>query len=301
MMKKRVFDVVWDMETNDPDDFLALLMLIGHPQINLKAVTVFPGSAAQIGIVRHALDWFQLDIPIGARNLDTTKESVSAWHYQAFGDIPPSRNAKQANEVLLDNCDVNSILITGAPLTNIRNAIRTAQSKNETFQIDTIVVQGGFAGEGIVPPELQMEKFKSLRTCPTHNLMVDRKAAQLVLDYEGFKKRYFVSKNVCHRLVYDHDMHEQIAEVKDSSIALNKIWRGMNVYLHEINPNGKMLHDLLAVACAIDSTVGTWAEVELFREGSEWGAKSSENSNTWIIIDYDHDKFMSIFTALGGV
>ena len=39
-MQKTIHDVVWDMETGDPDDFLTLLLLLGHPQVNLKAVTV---------------------------------------------------------------------------------------------------------------------------------------------------------------------------------------------------------------------------------------------------------------------
>lgn len=56
----RMIDVVWDMETSDPDDFLTLLFLIGHPQVNLKAVTVTPGTPDQIGLARHALtQWFE--------------------------------------------------------------------------------------------------------------------------------------------------------------------------------------------------------------------------------------------------
>ncbi len=64
-----MIDVVWDMETSDPDDFLTLLLLLGHPEVNLKAVTVTPGTPAQIGLVNHAIsNLFGLDIPIGAYN-----------------------------------------------------------------------------------------------------------------------------------------------------------------------------------------------------------------------------------------
>ena len=45
-------NLVWDMETGDPDDFMTMLWLADHPKINLKAVTVTPGSQAQIGLVR---------------------------------------------------------------------------------------------------------------------------------------------------------------------------------------------------------------------------------------------------------
>ena len=32
-----MLDIIYDMETDDPDDFLTLLLLLGHPQVNLKA------------------------------------------------------------------------------------------------------------------------------------------------------------------------------------------------------------------------------------------------------------------------
>jgi hypothetical protein len=38
-----MLDVVWDMETADPDDFITLLRLLGHPRVRLKAVTIITG------------------------------------------------------------------------------------------------------------------------------------------------------------------------------------------------------------------------------------------------------------------
>lgn len=289
-----MIDIIWDMETNDPDDFLTLLFLAGHPLVRLKAVTILPGTAAQVGLVKHALrEWFQLDIPIGARKIDSEKQAVSSWHYAAYGNISPSRDASPAAEVLRQHCDAETILVTGAALTNVREAILGSDS---TFQCKAIVVQGGFAGAGVVPPELQMDKFKGLTTTTTHNLMGDSEAAQLVLEYDGFGVRRFVSKNVCHRVVYNQHMHEMFTTLKEKSRALSLIWQGMSVYLSH-NPSGKMLHDILAASCAIDSSIGTWAEVELYREGNQWGARIYLASKTWIIIDYNHEKFMKVITA----
>lgn len=292
-----MIDVVWDMETNDPDDFITLLFLAGHPQVNLKAVTTFPGTAAQVGLVRHALqEWFQLDIPIGANKLDSPKNAVSDWHYHAYGHIPPSYEAQSADDILQTYCDATTTLITGAPLTNLRSSIQKAQAAQETWEVGHLVIQGGFAGAGVVPPELQMEKFRGLKTCPTYNLMGDSRAAHLLLNYDKIGLRRFVSKNVCHRVIYDWDLHEQITAIKDKSSALAKIWQGMEAYLQK-RPTGKMLHDPLAAACAIDSTIGTWANVRLFQEKGEWGAELDSESKTQIIIDYEHEKFMEIFTA----
>ena len=290
-------NIVWDMETNDPDDFMTLLLLAGHPQVNLKAVTVLPGSPEQIGFVRYALrEWFSLDIPVGSHNLNITKPSVSSWHYDAYGNIPASRDAQPAAEVLLECCDSDTTLLTGAALTNLRIAINSAEnSPHQQFVAGRLIAQGGFAGEGVVPLELQLEKFRGMTTSPTHNLIGDNKATTAVLNYAGIPQRYFVAKNVCHRLYYDQKMHALVGQIKHESQALTLIWQGMDVYLKDY-PAGKMLHDPLAACCAIDRTIGTWAEVTLYREGNAWGARLSPGSNTWIIVDYDHEKFLRAFT-----
>lgn len=293
----KAIDIVWDMETNDPDDFLTLLFLAGHPLVNLKAVTVVPGSPQQIGFVRHALrEWFHLDIPVGACNLKSAKSSVSEWHYEAFGRLPPSFEADPADKVLMGSCDHDTRLVMGAPLTNLGTAIKTASLNNSSFEVERLVIQGGFAGQGIVPEALQLDKFRGLTTYPTHNLMVDSKATALALAFSGTSIKYFVSKNVCHRVLYDHKMHDYLASFKDKNVSLSLIWQGMDVYLKK-NPAGKLLHDSLTACCAINENIATWAEVELYREGSNWGAKLSPGSGTWIIIDYDHEKFLQTLTA----
>src|SRR6185369_6429622 len=109
-------DLIWDMETGDPDDFLTLLLLLGHPRVNLIGVTVTPGTPDQVGVVRRALDWFGRSIPVGAFNLAHQVRGqgqghhgrrgacVSSWHYAAFGDMPPSTDAAPGPELLRDLC-----------------------------------------------------------------------------------------------------------------------------------------------------------------------------------------------------
>jgi hypothetical protein len=67
----------------------------------------------------------------------------------------------------------------------------------------------------------------------------------------------------------------------------------MDLYLRKY-PDGKMFHDPLAACCAIDPNVGEWAEVQLFREGPEWGARLALGSGTWIVTDYNHAKFLDV-------
>ncbi len=287
-----MLNMIWDMETQDPDDFFTLLLLLGHPKVNLKAITITPGSTHQVGLVRQALNWFDVDIPLGAHNIKHPKPSVSQFHYRAYGNAAPSEDAEPAEELLLRHCDDQTTLITGAPLKNLGAAIRLAEDRGEQFVLGQWFAQGGFAGEGVVPSEKQLEKFRGRRTCPTFNLNGDVPSAKRALAYPGIAKLNFVSKNVCHGVSYDAEIHERFGALRDLSLSLSLIWRGMEKYLRR-HPEGKKFHDPLAACCAIDETIGTWAEVEIYRERGEWGSRLSAGSNTWIITDYDHEKFLA--------
>ncbi len=318
------------METNDPDDYLSLLFLLGNPNINLKAVTITPGAVYQVALVERTLALFgKKDIPVGAYNISHPKSCVSPWHEQAFGKIILPENINENTptgaKVLQENCDENTILITGAPLKNLGLALDMPD-----FRLGTLVAQGGFAGEGVVPFEKQLEKFKGKKTCPTFNLNGDIPSAFKALASEKIQKRYFVSKNVCHDVFYGYIMHQlvkekiellelentenKMEETENSHLfSLKMIHKGMNFYLQnkhrkpeiitETTKNetlkkdifGKNLHDPLACCCALDLTIGEWAEVEIFREKGEWGSKLAQNTNTWIITDYNHELFVKTF------
>jgi pyrimidine-specific ribonucleoside hydrolase len=289
----RVIDAVWDMETGDPDDFLTLLLLADHPAVRLRAVTVTPGTPDQIGLVRWALARLgKGELPVGAFDLARDKRCVSAWHYRVYGEIPPSYDAAPAAEVLLAACNAGTTLITGAPLRNLGAAIRSERG----LVVGRWVAQGGFAGEGVVPPEHQLAKFAGMTTCPTYNLNGDPQSALLALAYPGIAARRFVSKNVCHGVSYDAAMHARIAEVRDARPSLQLIWQGMEAYLRK-HPAGKKFHDPLAACCAIDEQIGTWAEVELYRDTGGWGARPAPGSGTWIIVAHDQERFVRVLTA----
>jgi inosine-uridine nucleoside N-ribohydrolase len=292
-----MLDVVWDMETQDPDDFFTLLLLLGHREVRLKAITITPGSRDQVGLVQQALAWFGRRLPVGAYNIAHPKSCVSSWHYKTYGMIPPSRDSEPGAEVLLRYCDEQTTLITGGPLTNLGAALRlNAQKGGNTFRLGRLVAQGGFAGEGVVPRAQQLDKFKGMAACPTYNLNGDPASALAVLNFPGIAVRRFVSKNVCHEVWYDREMHTRFETIKDKSLALELIWRGMDSYL-ATKPEGKKFHDPLAACCAIDESIGTWAEVELFREKGAWGARLAPGSRTWIITSYDRDRFIRTLTA----
>jgi pyrimidine-specific ribonucleoside hydrolase len=288
--------IIWDMETSDPDDFLTLLLLLDHPSVDLRAITITPGSPDQVGLVRTAVSWFGRTLPIGVFRIDPTKAAVSRWHTDAYGPMVPSVDAEVGAEVLLAQCNAHTTLLTGAPLKNLGAAMQLAEARGQVLRIGRLVAQGGFAGEGVVPAAKQLAKFKGVITCPSFNLNGDPQAALAALVYPGITVRRFVSKNVCHGVIYDQELHAVFAAAREQRRSLELIWRGMDHYLRT-KPTGKAFHDPLAACCAIDETIGTWAEVEIYRSRGEWGARPLPGSNTWIIVDYDHARFVQTLLA----
>lgn len=282
-----MIDVIWDMETGDPDDYFTLLLLIGHPEVNLKAVTVTPGAPDQIGLVKKVFDIFGIGVPIGSFNIEHPKKCVSNWYHHILGDIKPYTKVKSGADVIFENCDPDTTMITGGPLKNLGAAIE----KYPELRMRRLVAQGGFAGEGVVPRNLQLEKFKGLVTCPTYNFNGDPKAALTVLSFGGIETKRFVSKNVCHGVYYDQELHNKLAPLKlVKAPHLFKIYQGMDYYLLK-HPQGKKFHDPLAACAAIDEDIINWREVEIFREKGKWGSKLSPGSGIWISIDYDRERF----------
>lgn len=71
--------IVIDLETSDPDDVWNLLLIGGHPMTDLRGVTVYPGTPAQLLLVHYVLEQlssaheslaYLKGIPIGYHNID---------------------------------------------------------------------------------------------------------------------------------------------------------------------------------------------------------------------------------------
>ena len=71
-------NVIYDMETGDPDDLFAILFLISHPDVNLRAITITPGTPLQVGAVKNVV-FNKLEVPeksilIGSANPNHRKK-----------------------------------------------------------------------------------------------------------------------------------------------------------------------------------------------------------------------------------
>ncbi len=194
---------ILDIETSDPDDVMMLLLAAAHPQIGAKlvAVTVTPGSREQVSLVRWVLREVGLleTVRIGARDWPINAGKSGARQgqfYDAFGSLPTSdADCEPAATVLGEMCSDDVTLVTGAPVYNLQDAILAFPGN---FRLGRWVAQGGFAGEGVVPAELQMDKFRGMTRCATWNFGsgVQAKAARTALDCEDTVSR---PKSSCRR------------------------------------------------------------------------------------------------------
>jgi len=338
LMANDAVPVVFDMETQDPDDFLCLLFLASHPRVRLKAVTLVPGSPEQVGLVRWALGALGLDddrVAVGAGDLVSKPASVSPWHARAFGDHAPSTNAEEAWRVLVRECDGRTVLFTGGPLTNVAEAIAHG---GDAFVAGCWLAQGGFAGDNVVPAEKRLPKFDGRTMMATWNFGANLPAARAALAHRGFGRIRLVSKNVCHadtnrfgpeqfaRLEASLKAHggsggsggdvtaptlveatrrqsEASGEAEPTSrhrAGLGLLHVGMAQYLRR-HPAGKLLHDPLAAACVIDGRViDAWREVRLEEDRQHrWGCKPADGSGTFISASHDPARFWSTLLADG--
>nr|WP_184942898.1 nucleoside hydrolase [Planomonospora venezuelensis] len=290
-------DLIFDLETQDPDDVLTLCLVATHPAVRLRAVTVTPGSPAQVGLVRRVLGRLgRDDVPVGACDPGTGKDHVSAFHHRWLGTPAPAPAdagpAELTARTLRDHPE--AVLLTGGPLHNLGRLL----DGHPEARLSRWVAQGGFAGDNVVAPEHRLPKFDGRLTCPTFNFNGAPRAARLALSSGGrIGRRELVSKNVTHGVVYDRRFHERLRPLRDRSAGLALLFEGMEHYLRR-KPGGKLLHDPTAACVAVDGAVAAWAEVEMVQDGSgAWGALPAAGSGTFITVGIDHERLFRVFTG----
>jgi pyrimidine-specific ribonucleoside hydrolase len=277
--------VAFDMETRDPDDVLALCLLAGHPRVRLTAVTVNPGTPAQIAIVRHILGTLGNGAPVGARVAGSDRDVVSAFHTRWLGDLPAGKPDAVAHELLAAVLTDDTTLVTGAPLHNLRLLL----SAHPGVEVRRWVAQGGFAGDNVVPPADRLPRFAGATTQESYNFGHDAKGALLALGSPRVRERLLVAKNVTHGVAWDQALQARHEARDDLTPGARLAVRAMEVYLRD-RPEGKLLHDPLAAAAALDPGAFRWAEVEVFRERGRWGSRPARATGTRVSVAVDAER-----------
>lgn len=289
-----MFEVIFDMETSDLDDFITLCWLANHPQINLVGVTVTPGTKEQIGLVKQALAFCDKEVAIGSFDPDRETGCVSSFHYTISGIQTKLESADGLGADVIASClrkYPNATLLTGGPLKNLHCFLET----HSDVSLQHWVGQGGFAGDSLVVPEHRLSKFAGRETCPTFNFNGDPQGALLALSSKQIQQRTLVSKNVCHRVLYDQIFHTKFTNSKNKNLGMKLIYLAMTAYLAR-HPKGKMLHDPLAASVIVQPDICSFTEVEVYRSKGEWGSRKCNSTGTKISVSVDIPKFTSCFT-----
>lgn len=295
-------NVIFDMETSDPDDFLTLSWLCANPKINLIGITITPGTQEQVGFVRSVLHRLNRSIPIGSFDPTRKNGCVSTFHYNIDYDLskhslplftPILAEADGIGANIINDCIKkypDAVLLTGGPLKNLHKFLEIYPG----CDLQRWVAQGGFAGDSLVAPEHRLAKFAGRETCPTFNFNGDVPGALLALSSNKIWERVLVSKNVCHGISYDETFHEMFKAYQNLNLGMNLIYKTMESYLQR-HPKGKMLHDPLAACVMLYPDICTFKEVEVYRSKGEWGSRAADGTNTKISVSVDYEKFKEVF------
>ena len=268
---------------NDPDDFFALCYLISAG-VNIRCILVSPGDPQQIAIVRFLCKELGLDIPIGSGKVDNYKHWNTGVHERLLNVYgAPLRSAPDdLGESLLPyvlNRHPKCELFVIGPIKSIGKYLRT----HPEAAFEKATMQGGFLPYSRYRPSIVKEKFEGREWAPSFNPNGDRKGFLALVD-ANIKEKRFVSKNLCHTVIYDRVIHESMGQPKDRASEL--FLEAMEIYLKK-HPE-KKFHDPCAAVCHLYPEVATWVKGKMVKMEGGW---STAPGNDLIAADLDYEAF----------
>ena len=274
------------METDigrDLDDFIALCYFI-DAGVDICLITISPGDPDQVALTKFLLKECGLIIPVGVSSVDRNKRSIGGTHVELLNKYQYTGTEKHdglGSQLLFDilKTEENIEYFGCGPLDSIgavfgdkfyleRDLVHAAPYPKK------VTVQGGYVSyeylekHGITP-QVKLDKFVGKEFVPTFNLCGNVDAAKHVLEMPIEKR--FISKNVCHTIVYENTMHAVMCSVRPKSRAGELLREVMGMYLKN-HPNGKKFHDPAAAVCHLHPEIGTWVKGRLvYGCGGKWG------------------------------
>jgi len=244
-------DIIFDMETGDPDDLVTLIMLLLNPDANLKGVTCYQGSPIQIGLIKHVLQLAGKDIPVGGWNPEEPSE-LSPFYKNVVGNWKPTNAELTPVDVFKQVCDKDTHVLTGAPLSNLELVLH----KLRDLEISNMTIQGGYLGSMV---EEVLPKFEGINEIRTYNLSNDVNAFGVVNSCRRIKKTTFVTKDLCHGFMYTPEIHSKI---KFGNAPLEKLLQKCFEH-YALAGKSKAMHDPLAMLYMLYPEIGRSKKIEM--------------------------------------
>lgn len=292
---------------HDPDDFFALCYL-QSAGVNIRAITITEGDPHQIALVKMFCKEVGLDIPIGVANIDraspkeyegefegTSVKEFVGFHYNLldmYGYPYGAKHDGYGYKVIQDALSTypdSEIFIIGAPK-NFSRFLNVCGSAMQHSHIKQVTFQGGFmAYDAHSYPCKRLEKFEGKATCPSYNPNGDIKGTQTIIESQYIDHIRFVSKNVCHTIVYNREIHDMVKLVDTKNRADEMFIEGMSLYLSKHKE--KKFHDPCAAVCMLHPEIAEWVRGTMYYAHGGWGTKPTSNSNSETIAMIDENKF----------
>lgn len=268
---------------HDPDDFFALCYL-HSAGANIRAILLTKGHPFQVELARFFCYKVGLSIPIGVASFDSENRQRVGFNKSLLNHYDYSNSARAdayGHEVAVrvleefPDCD---FFICGPPKNFGRFLNFFPQAR-----INRVTVQGGFLSYNLFDPTVRLSKFEGKETVPTFNLNGAKKETQQIVDFTNIKNLSFVSKNVCHTIVYDRERHKWMKEFPPENTADELFLKGMDLYLDK-HPE-KKFHDPTAAVCHLHPEIATWFPGRIYSKKGGWGTRSATLTNSRTIAD----------------
>jgi purine nucleosidase len=241
------------------DDAVALIMALRAPDVRVAAITTVAGNVDVQRAARNALYTVELcgaavPVYVGAEKPLLRAYQDATWFHgrDGLGDhnYPPPRRSPEtthAVDAIIETVEANPglVIVTLAPLTNV--ALALAKRPSIAAKVGRCVIMGGApCCEGNVTPAAE------------YNIWVDPEAARIVLlsglpvELVGWQTSR--GDAVVHQDDIDRiqALHNKLA---DFAIECNS--RAREAYKVQTGEDGICLPDPVAMAVALDPTVGT--------------------------------------------
>jgi pyrimidine-specific ribonucleoside hydrolase len=242
------------------DDAIALLLVLGSPELRLLGVTTVSGNqtlekttANAIRVLDHV---GRAEIPVAAgapRPLIRERHTAAEVHGESGLDgptlPPPSRAPEPAHAIdwiaaAVADCDEPVTLIATGPLTNV--ALLLARYPQLEAQLERIVLMGGAIGEGNTTPAAEF------------NIWVDPEAADRV--FQSGIDLTMVGLDVTHQALMTPAHTERLAATgKAGKLVADLFDFYARFHAQRYGWTGAPVHDAVAVGHLIDGTLLTTA------------------------------------------
>jgi inosine-uridine nucleoside N-ribohydrolase len=265
------------------DDAIAILLALASPEVELRGVTTVAGNQTLEKTTRNALKVLELagraDIPVAAgadAPLTRALRVAANVHGESGLDGPslpePTTQVVEAHaaDFLAELIEPGVVLVPTGPLTNV--ALMLERHPDVRDRLESIVWMGGAIAEGNVTPAAEFNAF------------VDPEAAAAVFG-SGIPVT-MIGLDITHKALFTREHADRLRDTGTAGRVVAELSDFFQRF-HESRYgfDGSPIHDALAVAHVIDSTLVTTLNCNIEIETASQYCDGRTVVDRWLVLD----------------